>query len=56
MQHLRSWAAWPQEAGVGQLIVSHFGLFELDVAIADLRRSYSGALIVGADMQCTTVQ
>ena len=45
-----------QEAGVGQLIVSHFGLFDLDVAIADLRRSYSGALIVGADMQCTTVQ
>ena len=36
-----------QEAGVGQLIVSHFGLFDLDVAIADLRRSYSGALIVG---------
>jgi ribonuclease BN (tRNA processing enzyme) len=45
-----------QEAGVGQLIVSHFGLFDLDVAIADLRKSYSGALIVGADMQCTTVQ
>jgi ribonuclease BN (tRNA processing enzyme) len=45
-----------QEAGVGQLIVSHFGLFDLDVAIADLRRSYSGALIVGADMQCTTLQ
>ena len=45
-----------QKAGVGQLIVSHFGLFDLDVAIADLRKSYSGALIVGTDMQCTTVQ
>jgi ribonuclease BN (tRNA processing enzyme) len=45
-----------QEAGVGQFIVSHFGLFDLDVAIADLRKSYSGALIVGTDMQCTTVQ
>jgi ribonuclease BN (tRNA processing enzyme) len=44
-----------QEAGVGQLIVSHFGLFDVDVAIADLRKSYSGALIVGTDMQCTTV-
>jgi ribonuclease BN (tRNA processing enzyme) len=45
-----------QEAGVGQLIVSHFGLFNLDVAIADLRQFYSGPLIVGADMQCTAVQ
>jgi ribonuclease BN (tRNA processing enzyme) len=45
-----------QEAGVGQLIVSHLGLFDLDAAIADLRKSYSGPLIVGADMQCTSVQ
>ena len=30
-----------QEAGVGQLIVSHFGLFNLDAAIADLRKFYS---------------
>ena len=45
-----------QEAGVGQLIVSHFGLFNLDTAIADLRKSYSGPLVVGDDMQCTPVQ
>lgn len=45
-----------QEAGVGQLIVSHFGLFNLDAAVADLRKFYSGPLIVGADMQCTPVQ
>lgn len=45
-----------QEAGVRQLIVSHFGLFDLDAAIADLRQFYSGSLIVGADMQCTAVQ
>ncbi len=45
-----------QEAGVGQLVVSHFGLFDLDAAIADLRTSYSGPLIVGADMQCTPVR
>jgi ribonuclease BN (tRNA processing enzyme) len=44
-----------QEAGIGQLIVSHFGLFNLDDAIADLRKVYSGPLIVGADMQCTPV-
>jgi ribonuclease BN (tRNA processing enzyme) len=45
-----------QEAAVKQLIVSHFGLFDLDAAIADLRKSYNGPLIVGADMQCTPVQ
>jgi ribonuclease BN (tRNA processing enzyme) len=45
-----------QQAGVGQLIVSHFGLFDLDAAVADLRKSYSGPLVVGADLQCTTVQ
>jgi len=45
-----------QEAGVGQLIVSHIGLFNLDAAIADLRKFYTGPLIVGADMQCTVVQ
>jgi len=44
------------EAGVGQLIISHFGLFDLEAAIADLRKSYSGPLIIGADMQCTPVQ
>jgi ribonuclease BN (tRNA processing enzyme) len=45
-----------QEAGVGQLIVSHIGLFDLDAAIAELRQSYTGPLIIGADMQCTPVQ
>ena len=45
-----------QEAGVGQLIVSHFGLFDVDSATADLRKFYTGPLIVGADMQCTPVQ
>jgi len=45
-----------QEAGVGLLIVSHFCLFNVDEAIADLRKFYSGPLIVGADMQCTPVQ
>jgi ribonuclease BN (tRNA processing enzyme) len=44
-----------QEAGVGQLIVSHIGLFDLDAAVADVRKSYTGPLVVGADMQCTPV-
>src|SRR6202045_270146 len=37
-----------QEAGVGRLIVSHIGLFDLDAAIAELKKSYTGPLIIGA--------
>jgi ribonuclease BN (tRNA processing enzyme) len=45
-----------QEAAPGQLVVSHLGLFNIDEAIADLRKTYSGPLIVAADMQCIRVQ
>jgi ribonuclease BN (tRNA processing enzyme) len=44
-----------QEAGVGRLIVSHIGLFDLDAAIADVRKNYAGQLTIGADLQCTLV-
>ena len=44
------------QAGVGRLIVSHNGLFDLDAAIAELKQSYSGPLTIGADLQCTPVQ
>ena len=44
-----------QDAGVGRLIVSHIGAFDVDAAIAELRQSYTGALTVGADLQCTQV-
>jgi ribonuclease BN (tRNA processing enzyme) len=44
-----------QEAHVGRLVVSHIGQFDLDAAIADLRKSYTGLLTVGADLQCTPV-
>jgi ribonuclease BN (tRNA processing enzyme) len=44
-----------QEAGVGRLIVSHIGLMDLDAAIAELKKFYSGPLTVGADLQCTAV-
>src|SRR5262245_2800530 len=45
-----------QSAGVGRLIVSHLGQFELDPAIAELKASYKGPLTIGADLQCTAVQ
>ena len=45
-----------QDAGVKRLIVSHIGLFDLDAAIADLKKSYTGPLTIGADLQCTPAQ
>ena len=45
-----------QDAGVGRLIVSHIGQFDLDAAIAELKKFYTGALTVSADLQCTQVQ
>jgi ribonuclease BN (tRNA processing enzyme) len=44
-----------REAGVGRLIVSHIGQFDLDAAIGELKQSYAGPLIVGADLQCTPI-
>ena len=44
-----------QDVGVGRLIVSHIGLFDLDAAIAELKKFYTGPLTVGADLQCTQV-
>jgi ribonuclease BN (tRNA processing enzyme) len=45
-----------RDAGVGRLIVSHIGQFDLDAAIAELKKFYTGPLTVGADLQCTQVQ
>jgi ribonuclease BN (tRNA processing enzyme) len=42
-----------REAGVGRLIVSHIGQYDLDAAIGELKQSYAGPLTVGADLQCT---
>jgi ribonuclease BN (tRNA processing enzyme) len=44
-----------QQAHVGRLIVSHIGQFDLDAAIAELKTTYSGPLIIGADLQCTPI-
>jgi ribonuclease BN (tRNA processing enzyme) len=45
-----------RDAAVGRLIVSHIGQFDLDPAIAEVKKSYAGPLTVGADLQCTPVQ
>jgi ribonuclease BN (tRNA processing enzyme) len=52
-----------QEAHPGRLILSHIpeypdpvaGDTDLDAAIADVKRNYTGPLTVGADLQCTPV-
>jgi ribonuclease BN (tRNA processing enzyme) len=45
-----------QAAGVGRLILSHIGIFDLDAAVAEVKQAYAGPLTVGADLQCTPVQ
>lgn len=45
-----------QSAAPGRLILSHLGQFDIDAAIADVKKSYTGPLTVGADLQCTPVQ
>jgi ribonuclease BN (tRNA processing enzyme) len=42
-----------QTANPKQLILSHIGNFDLDAALADVKKNYSGPLTVGADLQCT---
>src|SRR5438067_6179029 len=41
------------EAGAKRLILSHIGQFDLDAAVADVKKAYAGPLTVGADLQCT---
>lgn len=44
-----------QDARVGRLVISHIGQYDLEAVVADVKRSYTGPLTVGADLQCTTV-
>jgi ribonuclease BN (tRNA processing enzyme) len=44
-----------QNAKPGRLVLSHIANFDLDAAVSDVRRNYTGPLTVGADLQCTQV-
>jgi len=44
-----------QSASPKRLVLSHIANFDLDAAVADVKRNYSGPLTVGADLQCTQV-
>jgi ribonuclease BN (tRNA processing enzyme) len=42
-----------QGANPKRLILSHIGNFDLDAALADVKKNYSGPLTIGTDLQCT---
>jgi ribonuclease BN (tRNA processing enzyme) len=42
-----------QSANPKRLILSHIANFDLDAAVAEVKKNYSGPLTVGADLQCT---
>ena len=44
-----------RDAGVKRVILSHIGQFDLEPAIAELKKFYTGPLTLGADLQCTSV-
>lgn len=44
-----------QDAHVGRLVVSHIGQYDLDAAVAEVKKAYMGPLTVGTDLQCTPV-
>ena len=45
-----------QSANPKRLLLSHIGNFDLDAALADVKKNYTGLLTVAADLQCTQVQ
>ena len=44
-----------QSAHPGRLVLSHIANFDLEAAVADVKKGYSGPLTIGADLQCTQV-
>lgn len=41
-----------RDAKVRQLVLSHIGQFDLEAAVAEVKKAYAGPVIVGADLQC----
>lgn len=44
-----------RDARVKRLVLSHIGQFDLEAALADVKKAYTGPVTVGADLQCTPV-
>lgn len=45
-----------KQAGAARLIVGHIGNFDMQAALADVKKAFAGPVIVGADLQCTPVR
>ena len=45
-----------QSAHPKRLVLSHIANFDLDAAVADVKKVYTGPLTIGADLQCNQVQ
>ncbi len=41
-----------RDANARRLVLSHIGQFDLDAAVAEVRKVYKGPVLVGADLQC----
>lgn len=41
-----------RDANARRLVLSHIGQFDLDAAVVEVKRRYSGTVIVGTDLQC----
>ncbi len=41
-----------RDARARRLVLSHIGQFDLDAAVAEVRRVYKGPVLVGTDLQC----
>jgi ribonuclease BN (tRNA processing enzyme) len=45
-----------RDAKPARLILSHFSPFDLDVAVAEVKKHYTGPITVAADLQCTPLR
>jgi ribonuclease BN (tRNA processing enzyme) len=44
-----------RDAAARHLVLGHIAQFDLEPAVAEVRKFYTGRLTVGADLQCTTM-
>jgi ribonuclease BN (tRNA processing enzyme) len=45
-----------RETGARRLVLGHIGLIDVDAAVAEVKKHYSGSVTVGEDLQCTSAR
>jgi ribonuclease BN (tRNA processing enzyme) len=45
-----------RDAGARRLVLSHIGQFDIDTAVAAVKKHYSGPVTVAEDLQCTAIR